>query len=276
MTDLSGKVAVVTGASTPSGIGLAIAQRFAQAGATLFLVADRTREQLDAASELCRGHPACGEVETALMDLGATGQAEEMIRLADERFGRVDVLVNNAGIRAPYDFGAYPREVFDRVVAVNLAAAFFASQAAVPVMRRVGGGRIINIASQMGQVAGPRTAVYGMTKAAMIHLTKSMAFELCRDNIIVNSLSPGPIATQPLKDMGMRSMRELFEAPAPGGPAGSDEPLPDWNSQHLSKLPIGRLGRVEEVADVALYLAAESPAFLMGQDVVVDGGYLLE
>lgn len=275
MADLKGKVAVVTGASTPNGIGIAIAQRFAQAGASLFLVADRTEQQLDAAAQLCRSHSACGEVETAILDLGAGNQAEEMIRLADERFGRVDVLVNNAGIRAPYDFGSYTREVFDRVMSVNLASVFFASQAAVPVMRRTGGGRIINIASQMGRVAAPKTAVYGMTKAAMIHLTKSMALELCQDNIIVNSLSPGPIATQPLKDMGMRSMRELFEK-MPAEEAASSEPLPDWNSQQLGKLPIGRLGRVAEVADVALYLATDSPDFLMGQDIVVDGGYLLQ
>ena len=109
----------------------------------------------------------------------------------------------------------------------------------------------------------------------MIRLTKSMALELCRDNIIVNSLSPGPIATQPLKDMGMRSMRELYEAPA-ADQAASAAPLPDWNSQQLGKLPISRLGGVDEVADVALFLAAESPAFLMGQDIIVDGGYLLE
>ncbi|MGB6007365.1 SDR family NAD(P)-dependent oxidoreductase [Castellaniella sp.] len=275
MSALKGKVAVVTGASTPSGIGLAIAKRFAQAGATLFLVADRTREQLDAARAACLAQEGCGPVETALLDLGAPGQAEDMIRLADERFGRVDVLVNNAGIRAPYDFGSYTRDVFDRVLAVNLASAFFASQAAIPVMRRGGGGRIIHIASQMGRVAGPRAALYGMTKAALIHLTKSMALELCRDNITVNSLSPGPIATQPLKDMGMRSMRELFEAPSSEEAPPSGE-LPDWNSQQLGKLPIGRLGQVDEVADVALYLAAGSPSFLMGQDVVVDGGYLLE
>jgi len=275
MGTLTGKVAIVTGASTPNGIGFAIARRFAEAGATLFLVADRTREQLDAAMAACRSSDACGPVETALLDLGAANQAEEMIRLADERFGRVDVLENNAGIRAPYDFGSYPREVFDRVVAVNLASVFFASQAVVPVMRRTGGGRIINIASQMGRVAGNRTALYGMTKAAMLHLTKSMALELCHDNIVVNSLSPGPIATQPLKDMGMHSMRELFEKPAPGD-VRLNEAIPDWNSQQLGKLPIGRLGRVDEVAGVALYLATESPEFLMGQDVIVDGGYLLE
>lgn len=275
MRDLTNQVAIVTGASTPNGIGRAIARRYAAAGASLFLVSDRTAEQLADAVTECRAIAGAGRVESKIMDLGQAGEPEAMVAEADRLFGRVDILVNNAGIRAPYDFGDYARGTFDRMIAVNLAAAFFASQAVVPLMRRQGGGRIIHIASQMGQVAGQQTAMYGMTKAALIHLTKSMAVELCRDNIIVNSLSPGPIATQPLRDLGLQSMRELFGDPAPQQTAGPAEP-PAWNSQHLAKVPLGRLGHIDEIADVALYLASDSPAFMMGQDVVVDGGYLLQ
>jgi NAD(P)-dependent dehydrogenase (short-subunit alcohol dehydrogenase family) len=275
MNELEGKVVVVTGASTPHGIGNAIAKRFAKAGASLFLVADQTAEQLDRAVRECRELNSAARVESALLDLGNPGEPEAMIAQAHRIFGRVDALINNAAIRAPYDFGEFSRETFDQVIAVNIAAAFFASQAVVPLMRRQGGGRIIHIASQMGQVTSAKLALYGMTKAALIHLTKSMANELCKDNIVVNSLSPGPIATQPLVDRG------LVPAASPRGDASDADnngssPPPVWNADKIGKLPIGRLGTADEVAEVAFYLTACSPTFLMGQDIVVDGGYLIQ
>lgn len=278
MNELKGKVAIVTGASTQHGIGRAIAKRFAQAGASLYLVADRTQQQLDDAASECLGVEGCGAVKTGIFDLGQPGQPEAMVARAHQLLGRVDVLINNAGIRAPYDFGDFERSTFDRMISVNLAAAFFASQAAVPIMRAQGGGRIIHITSQMGQVAAPQGTLYGLTKAALIHLTKSMAVELCKDNIIVNALSPGPIATQPLRDMGMSSMRDLYEkTPDQLESVAVDiNKIPSWNTDKHDKLPIGRLGEPDEVANVALYLAATSPAFLMGEDIVVDGGYLLQ
>jgi NAD(P)-dependent dehydrogenase (short-subunit alcohol dehydrogenase family) len=274
MGKLDNKIAVVTGASTPHGIGRAIALRLAREGASLFLVADRLEEELRQTQRLCRDATGPGQdFEAAVMDLGQAGQPEEMIRAADRRFGRVDVLVNNAAIRAPYDFGDYTREVFDRMISVNLAAAFFANQAVVPLMRQQGGGRIINVASHLGQVATDQYAVYGLTKAALVHLTRSMAYELCRDNILVNSVSPGPIATQPLRDLKLHTMRELYEKPVSDASAASG--FPRWNAQMLDKVPLGRLGEVDEVAGVVLYLAAESPAFMIGQNLVVDGGCVL-
>lgn len=273
MRELTGKVAIVTGASTPHGIGRAIARRFAQAGASVLLVADQTMDQLEEAVYECEAFEAGGTFIPALFDLGEAGQPEAMVERADKEFGRIDVLINNAGIRAPFDFGDFSREVFDRMISVNVAAAFFASQAALPVMRRQGGGRIIHVSSQLGQVAAHQQTLYGLTKAALIHLTKSMAGELCAENIVVNCLSPGPIATDPLRDRGLRSMRDLY-GDAPVATADDLQDLPVWNADKADKLPIGRLGTPEEIADVALYLAATSPAFLLGQDIVVDGGYL--
>ena len=252
MQALTGKVAVVTGASTPRGIGNAIAKQFAQAGASVLLVADATAEQLDAAGRECRAFPDAGRIESALIDLGEPGAPERMIAKADELFGRVDVLVNNAGIRASSRFGDFTREQFERVVAVNLAAPFFASQAVLPLMRRQGGGRIIHIASQMGHVAFDQRALYGLTKAALIHLTKSMAYELARENIIVNAISPGPIETG-------RSLTRSRED----------------TQKLMDKVPAGRFGEPHEIANVALYLASSSPGFLQGQDIVVDGGYII-
>jgi len=252
--DLSGKVAVVTGASTPEGIGNAIAKKYAEAGASVFLVAEGTVEQLETAVKHCRAYPRAGKIEHAVIDLSVAGAPEAMIAEAERRFGRVDVLVNNAGIRAPYRFGEYPRDVYDKVLAVNLSAAFFASQAAVPIMRRQGGGRIIMIASQLGSVTYERRAVYGLTKAALIHLTKSMAYELGRDGIIVNSISPGPILTGLVKDR--------------------NDAEPEEAKRRLAQyLPAGRYGEPWEIADLALYLATTDATFMQGEDIRIDGGY---
>jgi len=122
----------------------------------------------------------------------------------------------------------------------------------LPLMRRQGGGRIIHIASQMGHVTFAQRALYGLTKAAIIHLTKSMAYELGKENIIVNAISPGPIDTS----------RALTRTP-------------EETQKLLDKVPAGRFGEADEIADVALYLATTSPAFLMGQDIVVDGGFII-
>ena len=253
MNELKGKVAIITGASTPFGIGNAIAKRFARAGASILCVAEATQEQLNTIVRECRAFEDSGRVESALIDLGEPGAPERMVQTANDLFGHVDVLVNNAGIRAPVNFGDYTREQFDRVVSVNLAAVFFASQAVLPVMRRQGGGRIIHMASQLGHVTYGQRALYGLTKAALIHLTKSMAYELGRENIIVNAISPGPIATGPILARPSEDTRQRVE----------------------QYIPAGRVGEPEEIADLALYLASSSPAFLQGQDIVIDGGYII-
>jgi len=254
MSDLAGKVAVITGASTPKGIGSAIARRFAQAGAAVFLVAEGTRAQLEAAREACAAYSQAGRIEYGEFDLAQDGAAERMIEDAERRFGRVDVLVNNAGIRIPKDFGEFTRADFDRLVSINLAAAFFASQSVLPIMRRQGGGRIINMASQLGHVTYAKRALYGLAKAALIHLTKSMAYELTRENILVNAISPGPVITQPVLDR--------MAADPEGEKRRAD-----------AYVPAGRLGEPAEVAEVALFLATTPAQFLVGTDIVIDGGY---
>jgi NAD(P)-dependent dehydrogenase (short-subunit alcohol dehydrogenase family) len=254
MGQLTGKVAVVTGASTPTGIGNAIAKRYAEAGASVFLVAEGTLEQLQRAQQDCRSYPEAGRIEYGVFDLSGRGAPESMIDAAAKLFGRIDVLVNNAGIRAPVDFGEYTREMFDQVVAVNVAAPFFASQAVVPVMRKQGGGRIIIIASQLARVTYAKRALYGLTKAALVHLTKSMAYELAGDGIVVNSISPGPIRTQYIVDR--------------------DSADPEAAQRRIKTyLPVGRLGEAWEIADVALFLATTPATYLQGEDICVDGGY---
>mgnify|MGYP001031156567 CR=1 FL=1 len=251
---LTGKFAVITGASTPKGLGMAIARRFAAEGASLYLVADGTREQLEAAVADCRElSRAGGRMAWGQYDLGQPDAPEAMIATALDEFGRIDVLVNNAGIRDNKAFGEFSRAEFDRIVAVNVSAAFFASQAVVPAMRAQGGGRIIHIASQMGSVAYDKRAVYGLTKAALIHLTKSMAYELGKDGIIVNSISPGPVLTQPIIDRL--------------------ENDPGYAEVRGAYLRAGRFGEPSEIAELAYYLAATDATYMQGSDLIIDGGY---
>jgi NAD(P)-dependent dehydrogenase (short-subunit alcohol dehydrogenase family) len=254
MAALTGKVAVVTGAASHKGIGNAIAHRYAREGASVFLVDRTSLDALEGARHACSAHPDAGRIECGAYDLAERGAAERMIEDAVQRFGRIDILVNNAGVRAPAAFGEYTRDDFDQVVGVNLAAPFFASQAVLPIMRRQGGGRILHIASQLGHVTYDKRALYGLTKAALIHLTKSMAYELGRDNILVNSISPGPINT------GFAMARTAQD------PQESARRIRDY-------VPAGRMGEPDEIAEVAFFLATTTSTFLQGEDICVDGGY---
>ncbi|MEJ0072107.1 MAG: SDR family oxidoreductase [Pseudomonadota bacterium] len=245
-------VALVTGASR--GIGRATALGLAGRGFTLFVAADGSAAELAELVEACRGAGAPA-ADAALVDLARAGEAERMVAGALARFGRIDVLVNNAGIRCRKRFGDFTRDDFDRVVAVNLAAAFFASQAVLPAMRAQGAGRIIHVASQFGSVTGAGQAIYGLTKAALIHLTKTMAFELAGEGILVNSVSPGPIATQFNLD--------AWDAD------------PTFREALHSRVPAGRAGTPEEVAEAIVFLATSEGRFIQGHDLVVDGGFII-
>ena len=250
MQKLVDKVAIVTGASNPKGIGSAIARRLAGEGAHLLLVAEGPEDQLKAVAAECRNLGAgVSRVEAALYDLEQPDAAEQMIEATLKHFGRVDILVNNAAVRARKRFEEFTRGDFRQTVAVNLETPFFASKAVIPAMRRQGGGRIIHIASQMGVVSQDERALYGMTKAALIYLARAMAYELAADGILVNAISPGPIDT-----------------------ATSN---PEKQRKLLTYLRTGRLGTPEEIAEVALFLATAAPEFMIGQNIVVDGGYTL-
>jgi len=245
-------VALITGASR--GIGCATAHHLAAQGFSVFLAADGTDAELAAATAGCleRKAPAASY---GMFDLACAGEAERMVGAALDRFRRVDVLVNVAGIRCQKPFGAFTQEDFDRLIAVNLGAAFFASQAVLPAMRAQGGGRIIHVASQMGTVAAHGNTIYGVTKAALIRLTKSMALELSRENILVNAVSPGPIATEFINDRY------------------ADDP--EGRTAMEKMVPVGRFGTPEEIAEVIGFLATSAGRFLQGHDLVVDGGYII-
>jgi NAD(P)-dependent dehydrogenase (short-subunit alcohol dehydrogenase family) len=246
------KVALVTGASR--GIGRETALALAAKNFTVFAAAEGTVAELDAVAVECRERGA-PDARHAIADLSQAGAAEAMVAAALAAFGRIDVLVNNAGIRCRKPFGAFTRADFASVLEVNLAAAFFASQAVLPAMRLQGGGRIIHVASQHGSVASEENALYGTTKAALIHLARNMAFELAREGIQVNTVSPGPIATQYNLDTWGRQPGKLEVMAA--------------------RVPAGRMGRPEEIAEAIVFLATTEGSYIHGHDLVVDGGYII-
>ena len=255
MGELTGKVAVITGASSRNGIGQAIARRYARAGASVYLMAEGSAEQLRDNARECRelSPESAARFEFGVHDLAQSGVAEAMIEKVAQLFGRIDILVNNAGVRARLKFGEFSRDVFNNAVAVNLAAPFFACQAVAPIMRRQGGGRIIHIASQMGVVTHERRAVYGMTKAALIHLAKAMAFELAPDGIMVNAISPGWNRTE-------RMAFNLSKIPG----------LDDWVKKQT---PLGRWSDpLRDLGGAAVYFASDASDFVTGQTLQIEGG----
>jgi NAD(P)-dependent dehydrogenase (short-subunit alcohol dehydrogenase family) len=251
---LTGKIALVTGASR--GIGRATALALAQAGAAIYLAADGTREELAAVASDCRGPNASARAEFGLFDLADPGDVQRMIDAALACFGRIDILVNNAGIRIRKPFGEFSSADFDRLVAVNLRAPFLASQAVLPSMRASGGGRIITVASQLGIVASPNSALYGLAKAALIYMTKAMALELAKDKISVNAVSPGPIET------------EFTRAQM--------EKQPGYKEWRESQIPLGRWGKPDEVAQAIVFLASTTATFVHGSNLVIDGGFIVQ
>jgi NAD(P)-dependent dehydrogenase (short-subunit alcohol dehydrogenase family) len=248
--ELNGKVAVVTGASR--GIGQAVALRLAAEGASIYVAADGTEEELERTVAAC-GPAGAPDAACGIHDLAQANSAEAMIVAAHARMGRIDILVNNAGIRVRKPFGEFTHDEFDRVVAVNLRAPFFASQAVVPIMRAQGGGHVVHMASQLGLVASRYGAVYNLTKAGLIQLTRSMALELSAEGIRVNAVCPGPVSTE-------------------GFIAGRN---PGELEQRARDVPIGRFGTVEEVAGVVAFLVSKDAGYIAGHALVMDGGYVV-
>ena len=241
---LEGKVALVTGASR--GIGKAIAGAYAAAGASVML-SSRKRDALDAAAA-----EIGGDVDVVVANAGDPDQAAAAVKACVDRFGAVDILVNNAATN-PYFGPAIDIDLarYDKTWEVNLRGALVWTQEAWKQSMEEGGGCVINIASVGGLSVEPGIAIYNTTKAALIHLTKTLAAELA-PSVRVNAIAPGLVKT----DMA----RALWE-PAEDRIAAS--------------MPLARLGEPDDIAHAALFLASDLASWVTGHTLVVDGGALL-
>ena len=243
---LSGKVAVVTGGG--SGMGAAICRRFVEEGARVVVVDNRAD----------RGEPIARSLgESAVFvdaDVSRDADVRKMIDTAVERFGRIDVLVNNAGApQPPTPITETTESDFDRLMAVNAKAIFLAARRAVPIMRKQGGGVIINTVSVAAIRPRPNLTAYNTSKGAALVMTKSLAIELAPDRIRVNAVCPGPADTPMLSTF-----------------VGGDSP--EKRAAFLSTIPLGRLCTPDDVANAMVYLASEESSFVTGAVLDVDGG----
>jgi NAD(P)-dependent dehydrogenase (short-subunit alcohol dehydrogenase family) len=244
---LNERVGLITGASR--GLGKAMALALARAGVRLALVA-RDREALQAAVSEAR---ALGvEAESFRIDVTSEQEVGQLQRDVIKRFGRVDILINNAGMNLRKPLPEFTLAEWNHVLSTNLTSAFLLRRAFVPQMKAHGFGRIINMTSTMSHVSLPERAAYSASKAGLLGFTRALALELANDGITVVGISPGPFATE----MNTTLMAD-----------------PEKNAYFLSKIPAGRWGKVEEIGHLALFLCSPDATFITGTDIVIDGGW---
>ena len=244
MNEFDGKLVVVTGASR--GLGLGCAQAFAARGAEVLMVA-RGADELEQAAASIRA--AGGQARALPCDVTDAAAVTALF----DALPRCDVLVNNAGGNRPMPFVDVPLETLDHLLDLNVRSMFVTAQAAARAMLRAGnGGAIVQMSSQMGHVGAPNRTVYCMTKWAIEGLTKAMAVELAPRQIRVNAVAPTYIET-PLT-------RPFFADPA-------------FRVDTLRRIPLGRIGTIDEVSAAVLFLASPAASLITGSSLLVDGGY---
>jgi len=250
VTRLSGKVAVITGGGT--GIGQAIALTYAREGAQV-AVAGRRKDKLEETISLLK---QAGSEGLALeCDVTKAADTERLVKTAEERFGKVNVLVNNAGALSVSTVETISEEDWDRVMAVNVKGPFLMSRAALPAMRRAGGGSIVNIGSVLGMAAIQNRAAYCASKGGVGMLTKAMALDHAKDKIRVNCICPSIVET---------AMTEAFFL--------ETEAARRTRENRLSTIPLGRFGKPNDLAGIAVFLASEESSWMTGTVIPVDGG----
>ena len=248
MFDLKGRVAIVTGGN--GGIGLGLAKGLARAGARV-VVAARNREKSGAAvGEL----KALGSDALALtVDVTDERSVEALVADAAQQCGRIDILINNAGINIRKPAHELPVAQWQQVIDTNLTSAFICSRAVYPHLKRAGGGKIINIGSMLSIFGASFAPAYGASKGGIVQLTKSLAVGWAADNIQVNAVLPGFIDTELT-----RQARQQLEG---------------LNERVLARSPSGRWGTIDDFEGIAVFLASPASAFITGTAIAVDGGY---
>lgn len=241
--DLTGKVAIVTGAA--QGIGLGISKRLTASGANV-LLADIQEEKGQEASKKIEGS------SFVRAEVSKEEDIKHMIEICVERFGRLDILVNNAWAGKVAPATELESDEWDKGYAVLVKAVYLASKYAIPHMKNVGGGSIINISSILAHRAKANHAIYTSAKGAVLHLTRQLAVDYAPDNIRVNTVTPGDIRTRPPHDE-----------------------LPDTISIDVLISPLRRSGRPVDIANAVCFLVSEQASFINGAELVVDGGLML-
>lgn len=247
--DFSGRVCIATGSAR--GIGRAIARVFAAHGAHV-IIADRAAEQAtEAATEICA---AGGRAQSISVDVGARAAVVALVDEVERQFGRLDIVVHNAAFFPLTPFENIDEPTLDRTLAVNLEAAFWLTQAALPIFRRFGRGRVLITSSVTGpRVAYPGLAHYAASKSGVNGFIRAAALELAKYGVTVNGVEPGMIATNALSNLG--------------------------DAAHAARLakgvPLGRLGSPEDVAFAMAFFASDAASYITGQTLIVDGGALL-
>jgi NAD(P)-dependent dehydrogenase (short-subunit alcohol dehydrogenase family) len=244
------KVALVTGAG--SGLGLATAKAFAESGASVALADWNEKAVRSAAAELA----AQGHNTLAIhCDVADDAQVEAMVQQTAATFGRLDAAYNNAGVQNVLaETADYPREDYDRVMAINLRGVWSCMKFELRQMRKQGSGAIVNCSSLGGLVGGPERGSYHAAKHGVIGLTKSAALEYAARGIRINAVCPGLIETAMSDQMKAAGQAEALDA-------------------MLKEVPIGRIGHAEEIADVVLWLCSSASSLVVGQAIAADGGY---
>jgi NAD(P)-dependent dehydrogenase (short-subunit alcohol dehydrogenase family) len=248
---LAGKVALITGGA--AGIGEATAKVFAREGAKVVVGDVVEAGGAETAAAIRR---AGGDAQFVKTNVAREEEVARMVSFTVQKYGRLDILFNNAGVEEMKPEVDTSVEEWDRVMSINVTGVFLCTKHAIPEMKKGGGGSIINVSSIFGLVGSPGWAAYHASKGAVRLFTKSTALAHGVDNIRANSIHPGPIET--------RMLAVTLEAEA--DPAAA-------RTQWLGTLAIGRLGRPEDIAFGALFLASDESSFVTGSELVIDGGY---
>lgn len=242
---LEGKSAIITGSSR--GIGKSIALTFAKHGANLVIHGTREEALASLREEITALGGSCVYVAG---DIGKPETAQRLAQACMEAYGKIDILVNNAGINSRFSFQDLTPEEWDRMIQTNLTSVFYTCKSVVPQMMEQKSGCIVNMSSAAGKTAHPNaSASYGVSKAGINSLTQKLGFDLAPYGIRVNAVCPGPIET----DM-------------------SQQWTPEYREKVLGAIPMRRLGTGEDVANVALFLASDLSAFIVGESINVNGG----